>query len=214
MKNKIKYILFLIVFISSQAYTQTGIKLDYAFYDITGNNIALSYSKVFKKKHYWSIGLKFHIDDPLNERPETFTRQLQAQNFIENLGLSAEYRRLIKLSKSVTFYPFYHFQFTRKSPVQPIHALDLGSGMIIDTVLVFKPINYWDNAIGVGFEFKLSRKLSFNLNAGVGVTFPFLYDNSFFGSGKIDFVFIKMFSGGVSYQLTEYKKPPRKKVPK
>ena len=88
------------------------------------------------------------------------------------------------------FYPFYHFQFTRKSPVIPFSALDLGTGMIIDTFLVFKPINYWDNAIGVGFEFRLSRKISFNLNAGVGVTFPFLYDNTFFGSDKINYVFI------------------------
>ncbi len=210
--KKILYTLLLVVFISNQAFTQTGIKLDYAFYDITGNNIAISYSKVFKKKHYWSMGLKFHIDDPVRDIPLIFTRQLKAQNFLENLGLSAEYRRLIKLSKSVTFYPFYHFQFTRKSPVIPFSALDLGTGMIIDTFLVFKPINYWDNAIGLGFEFKLSRKMSFNLNAGVGVTFPFLYDNSFFGSGKIDYVFIKMFSGGISYQLTEYKKPLRKKV--
>ena len=213
--KKILYILLFVVIISNQAYTQTGIKLDYAYYDITGNNIALSYSKVFKKKHYWSIGLKFHIDDPLRDIPLTFTRQLQAQNFIENIGLSAEYRRLIKLSKSVTFYPFYHFQFTRKSPVIPFTALDLGTGMIIDTFLVFKPINYWDNAIGVGFEFKLSRKISFNLNAGVGVTFPFLYDNTFFGSDKISYEFIYMFSGGISYQLTKYKKPKRKKkIPK
>ena len=210
--KKIIYILLLVVFISKQSFTQTGIKLDYAFYDITGNNVSLSKSKIFKKKHYLSVGLKFHIDDPLNESVLIFTRQLQAQNFIENLGLTAEYRRLIKLSKSITFYPFYHFQFTRKSPVIPFSALDLGTGMIIDTFLVFKPINYWDNAIGVGFEFKLSRKISFNLNAGVGVTFPFLYDNSFFGSGKINYVFIKMFSGGISYQLTEYKKPPRKKI--
>ena len=87
--------------------------------------------------------------------------------------------------------------------------------MVIDTFLVFKPINYWDNAIGVGFEFNLSRKISFNLNAGVGVTFPFLYDNTFFGSDKINYVFIKMFSGGVSYQLTKYKRPQRKKkIPK
>ena len=206
--------LFLLSFIFNQGYTQTSIKLDYAFYDITGNNISLSYSQIFKRKHYLSIGLKFHINDPLNDRSVTFSRQLHAQNFFENLGLSAEYRRLIKLSKSVTFYPFYHFQFTHKSPILPVHALDLGTGMIIDTVLVFKPINYWDNAFGLGFEFKLSRKIKFNLNAGVGVTFPFLYDNSFFGSGKITYEFIKMFSGGVSYQLTEYKKPPRKKVPK
>ena len=213
--KKILYILLFVVIISNQAFTQTGIKLDYAFYDITGNNIALSYSKVFKKKNYWSIGLKFHVDDPINESVLIFTRQLKAQNFLENLGVSAEYRRLIKLSKSVTFYPFYHFQFTRKSPVIPFSALDLGTGMVIDTFLVFKPINYWDNAIGVGFEFNLSRKISFNLNAGVGVTFPFLYDNTFFGSDKINYVFIKMFSGGVSYQLTKYKRPQRKKkIPK
>ena len=213
--KKIIYALLLVVFISKQSFTQTGIKLDYAFYDITGNNIALSYSKVFEKKHYWSIGLKFHVDDPVRDIPLIFTRQLKAQNFFENLGLTAEYRRLIKLSKSVTFYPFYHFQFTRKSPVIPFSALDLGTGMIIDTFLVFKPINYWDNAIGVGFEFKLSRKISFNLNAGVGVTFPFLYDNTFFGSDKISYEFIYMFSAGISYQLTKYKRPQRKKrIPK
>lgn len=200
------------VSICYRCYAQTSIKLDYTFYDITGNNISISYSKIFNKRDYLSAGLKFHINDPLRESDLIFDRQLQAQNFIENLGITVEYRRLIKLSSSIYFYPFYNFQFTRKTPILPVHALDLGTGMIIDTVLMFKPINYWDNAIGVGFEFKLSRKMKFNLNAGVGVTFPFLYDNSFFGSGKINYVFVKMFSGGISYTLSEYKKPLRKKT--
>ena len=212
MKKKISFVLLLISSIINRAYTQTGIKLDYAFYDITGNNISLSISKVYMKKHYFSGGLKFHINDPLRDVPLIFTRQLQSQNFIENFGLTAEYRRLIKLNPSVYFYPFYNFQFTRKSPIVPAHVLDFSTGVYFDTVLVFKPINYWDNAMGVGFEFKLSRKMKFNLNAGVGVTFPFLYDNSFFGSGKITYEFIKMFSGGISYTLSEYKKPLRKKT--
>jgi hypothetical protein len=204
MQKNIVFILYIVPFFSLMA--QSTLKLDYAFYDITGNNISLSYSKISKKKHHLSFGLKYHIDDPLQYVGVIFGRQLQAQKFIENIGLTAEYRRMIKVNKAISFYPFYHFQYTRKSPVVPDRVFELSTGRYFDTILTFEPINYWDNAIGVGFEFNLSQNLRYHINGGVGITFLFLYDNSFFGSGKIDYEFIKMFNTGFAYVLPSKKK--------
>jgi hypothetical protein len=195
-------------------YAQTNVNLGYYDFNTTSRNIVLWVDKTYQEKHVFGAGIKYHLDDPIRSDFSNGLnyRSISANKWYQHIGFMTQYQRSFLWNhKKLKPFLFYNFQATYGFRKQD-GFYDWASGrwrkkLLVDEMYLF------ENQIGFGIDFYLSKKIRFYLNAGIGLVFYWymnqpLVEKKFLNVTTTNRDFDRMFSGGIKYELI----PPLKKL--
>jgi hypothetical protein len=213
----IVFLFCVLIFGAKNVSAQTNIDLGYYDFNSTSRNIVLWVDKTYQKKHVFGAGIKYHFDDPIRSDFSNGLdyRTISANKWHQRLGFMMQYQRnFLWSNKRIQPFLFYNFQATYGFQKQD-GFYDWVSGRWQKQLLVTE-LCLFENQIGVGLDFNLSKKTRLYLNAGVGLVFYWymnqaLVEKQFLNVTSTSRDFDRMFSGGIKYELISApKKFPKK----
>jgi hypothetical protein len=202
------------MFLKAELCAQTNLGFSYYDFDVASRNLVLWASKTYQEKHVWSVGLKYHFNDPLgaDQTKGSYYRTIQVDKWYQQMGVMAGYERKLKW-KNNFLEPFlwYNFQFTYGNVRNYYDVINIITKVRTIELITFGPKYFFENQIGVGCHLKLTDRIRCHLNAGVGLAFIWDFDPQYepinrFGMRSTTRDPDRMFAAGIQYELITSKK--------
>lgn len=213
---KISIVLLLSVFIKPDACAQTNISLGYYDSEMTSRNIGLIVSKR-KKKHTYSYGIKYHIDDKLQPVVYPWGGNLYADNFAQHFGIMLGYEHDLFRNNKVALKAAYSFQGIVNGVRNIYRIYDIQANSFYYDTYKKTPVLFVDNLLSLALNVNLTDKIGFYAQFGGGLS-NYVYpdkdsDVKILGvKGSYSWDFIRYaYSAGISYTLANTSKKKKKK---
>lgn len=207
MKNII--LIFILLCLSVGLYAQTDIS--FAFNSTTaGRNLAFGISKSFNGKNEIGLGIRLNINKLKmpDDQNHVFFKRLYARNFIEFLGLQANYKRKIfKNLNCIQPYIFCDLQITHSSNrsvafLPYAYEPETGDVLYKQYLIISGPYLWTEQNIGIGFKSNITKGVYLFQNIGVGATFIFGKDIKLPETySKFNHEFGYLLSCGIAYRI-------------
>lgn len=172
-KVSLLIIILIALFKADSSNAQIKMGVSYIFSDITSNNLGIMASVDIKKKHQFSLGLKYHYnDDTTKPLFRYYYRNLYSEKLWQNfLGFIFEYRLFLNKHKTFRPYLFYNFQYSRLGSKFKSIYFTGDNPQLREKPVTLDPINFYENHIGLGLNININPIVTYSIGFSGGGTF-------------------------------------------